>query len=128
MPEEDPFRGSRWFTLAEWQRGSSRPAKLPPLELVWRLEALRNRIGRPLPIVSGYRNPTHNRAVGGARFSRHLVGDAVDIPAGLVQVHEAVGVGFHGIGVRGGWVVHMDTRPGRLVIWDYIGKRSVTRR
>jgi zinc D-Ala-D-Ala carboxypeptidase len=93
--------------------------KDPPASLIGRLEALRCRIGRPLPIVSGYRTPTTNRAVGGAVNSRHLSGDAVDIPEGLVRMDEAVAAGFTGIGTRNGWVVHVDCRPGPLKTWTY---------
>lgn len=83
----------------------------PTPELLWRLQLLRNRIGRALPIVSGYRSPSTNRLVGGARRSRHLVGDAVDIPPGLVTVDQAIADGFSGIGHCEGWVVHLDCRP-----------------
>lgn len=37
--------------------------------------------GKPTPtltILSGYRTPRHNRRVGGASYSRHMYGDAVD--------------------------------------------------
>ncbi|AQS60252.1 hypothetical protein B0537_14920 [Desulforamulus ferrireducens] len=34
---------------------------------------------RPVIITSGYRCPAHNRAVGGARLSQHLYGNAADI-------------------------------------------------
>ena|SRR5689334_9615887 len=88
----------------------------PPDELVWRLEALRRRIGRPLPLLSWRRSPSHNRAVGGARRSWHLRGLAVDVPSGLVTVDEARAVGFRGIGTRGRWVVHLDIRPGTAVV------------
>ena len=44
------------------------------------LEPLRQRFGKPIRINSGYRCPALNRAVGGVRNSRHLTGDAADIP------------------------------------------------
>lgn len=86
---------------------------LPTQSFVSKLEDLRDRIGRPLPIVSGYRSPSTNRLVGGARRSWHLHGRAVDIPKGLVSVDQAVGAGFTGIGRCGAWVVHLDDRPRR---------------
>lgn len=43
------------------------------------LEALRVKVDKPVTITSGYRCPTHNRDVGGARASQHLVGGAVDV-------------------------------------------------
>jgi GH25 family lysozyme M1 (1,4-beta-N-acetylmuramidase) len=43
------------------------------------LEKLRHALGdRPLPILSWYRTPAHNAAVGGASQSRHMQGDAAD--------------------------------------------------
>lgn len=43
------------------------------------MEEVRSRLGdRPIRINSWYRDPVSNRAVGGARYSRHLSGDAID--------------------------------------------------
>jgi len=74
------------------------------------LESIRGRIGRPLPIVSGYRATSTNRSVGGAPRSYHLSGRAADFPQGLVDVDTAIAAGAGGIGVREGWVVHVDDR------------------
>lgn len=43
------------------------------------LQALRREVGRPMVILSAYRTPEHNRRVGGARDSRHMLGDAFDV-------------------------------------------------
>lgn len=43
------------------------------------LERLRAELGRPVRVNSGYRCPAHNRAVGGARASQHVLGCAVDL-------------------------------------------------
>lgn len=75
--------------------------------------------GRPIPIVSGYRTPDTNRAVGGAPSSRHLQGDAADIPAGLVTEIDALRAGATGIGLSGHWVTHVDVRPGAVTVWRY---------
>lgn len=90
----------------------------PDPRLVIALEKLRARSGgRPLRIVSGYRSPAHNRAVGGARKSQHLFNRAADIPAGYATLDDAVAAGFTGIGFCGNSVVHVDVRPGRRVIF-----------
>jgi len=47
--------------------------------LLQRLQRLRELVARPLIISSGYRNPQHNRRVGGAPDSLHLRGMAADI-------------------------------------------------
>lgn len=80
--------------------------------LVQALEDLRRIIGgRPIRIVSGYRCPRHNKAVGGAPRSRHVYGDGVDLPPRVATKRQAQDAGFTGIGTRGPWAVHVDTRP-----------------
>lgn len=49
------------------------------IELIIALEKLRNLIGQPIIVTSGYRCPLHNRNCGGVRHSQHLYGNAVDI-------------------------------------------------
>ncbi len=39
---------------------------------------IRNDLGGPIWVTSGYRSPTHNSQVGGVPWSRHMYGDAVD--------------------------------------------------
>jgi len=48
-------------------------------ELALNLQVLRDALGLPIHINSGYRSLTHNRAVGGAKNSQHLLGKAGDI-------------------------------------------------
>ena len=39
------------------------------------------------------------------------MGDAADIPEGYATVDQAVAAGFTGIGSKGRWAIHVDTRP-----------------
>jgi len=48
-------------------------------ELALNLQVLRDALGLPIHINSGYRSPAHNKAVGGAKNSQHLLGKAGDI-------------------------------------------------
>jgi uncharacterized protein YcbK (DUF882 family) len=92
----------------------------PTPRLLAMLERLRLLCGdRPLPIVSGYRSPSHNKAVGGARDSRHLHNDAADIPAGYATFDHAHKAGATGVGMKGPWAVHVDVRPGPEKRWAY---------
>lgn len=43
------------------------------------LQPLRDKLGKPIIITSGYRCPRLNQAVGGVKNSQHLEGKAVDI-------------------------------------------------
>lgn len=45
------------------------------------LQPLRNAWQRPIIVTSGYRSPALNKALGGARNSQHLMGQAADICA-----------------------------------------------
>ena len=73
-------------------------------------EALRERLGRPILVTSGYRCRRHNREVGGSPTSRHMAGRALDMAAGEAEQDEiaalAGAVGFSEIiaGGRRGYV------------------------
>ncbi|WP_195270178.1 D-Ala-D-Ala carboxypeptidase family metallohydrolase [Eubacterium sp. 1001713B170207_170306_E7] len=54
------------------------PAEMDP-ELLERVEALRNALGRPVIITSGVRCPARNAEVGGIDGSWHLYGHAADL-------------------------------------------------
>lgn len=108
---------SAHFDRSEFRCHHCGRIKLVPA-LVWHLEVLRSDVGRALVIVSGYRCPVHNRAVRGAKNSRHMVGDAADLVEGVVTVDEAAAAGFRGIGHRGQWATHVDLRPQRSN-WSY---------
>ena len=43
------------------------------------LQPLRDRLGKPIVINSGYRSPLLNRLIGGANGSQHVKGEAADI-------------------------------------------------
>lgn len=49
------------------------------LELSESLQVLRDEIGKPININSGYRSPGHNAIVGGVPDSQHVLGKASDI-------------------------------------------------
>jgi uncharacterized protein YcbK (DUF882 family) len=43
------------------------------------LQALRDHIGKPIRVISGYRSPKYNRRIGGAKRSQHMSAKAADI-------------------------------------------------
>lgn len=88
------------------------------------LQALRIRWGAPLIVNSGHRCVAHNKAVGGAKNSRHIF-IAADIRTTGYDLAErrqlyalATAVGFTGIG-RAKTFLHVDNRPGKLTEWFY---------
>lgn len=93
------------------------------VDLLIRLEAIRIGFGAPVHVISGYRTPEHNRKVGGAERSYHLLGAAADIkvegvsPLQVVEfVRSAFGPAYGGLGLYRSWA-HVDCRRGRA-IWD----------
>jgi len=110
-------------------------------KLVIALEDLRSSIGRPMRILSGYRCERHNREVGGASNSRHLISDAADIwvvgsslwklvrQAQCVKAFENGGIGLYppykdGDRWRGNFL-HVDTR-GHSARWGKIGDQYIS--
>lgn len=87
-------------------------------EALDKLQALRDRLGKPLIVRSAYRSPTHNRAVGGAPRSKHMDGTAFDI---AMSNHDPVAfeaaareVGFLGFGFYPrSEFIHVDLGPAR---------------
>lgn len=80
------------FTLAELTYSSTAKARgidntLPPYlmrnaqALTERLQLIRDTLGAPITISSGYRCPELNKAVGGSKTSQHLLALAADIRA-----------------------------------------------
>ena len=111
------------FTLAEFKShdGAAFPKWVIPnlKELAQQLEVLRTATGASIHINSGYRSPAHNAAVGGAKNSQHMKGEAADISvSGLSprQVREKIlGLIAKGKMKQGGiglysTFVHYDTR------------------
>lgn len=90
-------------------QASKCPRNVDPA-IVWLLERIRHDIGRALPIISGNRCDWYQRHIGGVADSQHERQRAADLPHGLVTENIARRAGVTGIGLRGGWVVHVDAR------------------
>lgn len=92
-----------------------------------KLQLLRDWMGDALIVNCGYRCAKHNKEVGGAEASFHLVGRAADIsvPVGDYSfryrlLKGALEIGFGGVEISP-WHVHVDDRPpsrGVVLIMD----------
>jgi uncharacterized protein YcbK (DUF882 family) len=124
-----------------WDEMSCHDAVETPYPVDWRddravvlatvFERIRAAAGnRPLVVLSGYRTPAHNRSVGGARNSQHVLGRALDIRAdhlaagALGDLVRRLATTCPEIGGVGQYptFVHVDIRPrgadGRVVTWE----------
>lgn len=96
------------------------------------LDPLRERWGAPITVTSGYRSPKLNAAVGGAKTSQHLLGQAADLSAGskaknkdLFNLLRASGLPFDQlIDEKGYQWVHVSYGPrNRREVLRYDGRR-----
>ncbi len=104
------------FNLSEFECKDGSHEVMLHSELLERLQALRSTLGRPLIINSGYRNESHNRAVGGHQHSYHMRGMAADIRMPGVSVQQLAAaarqMGFRGVvPYPDRNFVHVDVRP-----------------
>ena len=89
---------------------------------VTELQALRDKLGKPITITSAYRIPAWNKQVGGTRNSYHLKAQAVDIKVkGLkpydLAIWAARYTNFNGFGIADSFI-HLDLRS-RFTIFKY---------
>jgi uncharacterized protein YcbK (DUF882 family) len=116
------MRLSPHFIESEFRCPCCLDIKCHPLLIVG-LEELREKIGKPIKINSGYRCPAHNAKVGGKPTSLHLQGHAADIAVrgmtgdDLYQIAKTI-KGFAGLGV-GARFLHVDVGPGPRRTWRY---------
>ena len=70
--------------------GTSVPDELMPnlRELVKNLQIIRDYIGKPVHVISGYRTPKYIRRIGGARKSQHMKAKAADLRVKGMSSHE----------------------------------------
>lgn len=82
------------------------------------LQPLRERIGKPFTITSGYRSPELNKAVGGSKTSQHNKGQAVDFvvkgltPFEVCQIIATSGLDFDQLIYEGTWI-HVSYSKGK---------------
>lgn len=108
------------FKVKEFMCHDGSDKVLIDVELVSKLQDLRDYLGKPVTIVSGYRTDSYNKQCGGADNSYHLKGQAVDIYcSGVKSIVIALWAEFNnlgGIGVyfnRSQEFVHIDTRANK---------------
>lgn len=90
-----------------------------------RFEKLQSVFGAQLPVISGTRDAEHNAAVGGAKGSQHLGGEALDIDVSSLSekdrvrfIENASALGFTGVGVYKN-SIHLDIGNRRAWGPDY---------
>jgi len=119
-------RPGRFFTWAELTRtGTGLPnepdaghrTNLTVLVQVV-LDPLREHLGKPVRVTSGYRSPAVNTKIGGSKTSAHLTGEAVDIKVDGLDAHGIVEA-LRMVDPAGGWdqvIAYAPSRGGHVHI------------
>jgi len=94
--------------------------------LAEQLQVIRDALGKPMHIISGWRSPSYNKRIGGAKESQHQFGKAADIKVpGLApaELHSLIlklikdgKIAQGGVG-KYSTFVHYDTR-GTVARWS----------
>lgn len=114
------FAGLKYFRPDSAVDSWGDPTKISR-ELLEKLEALRESVGAPIYVTSGYRTYNEN--------SQHAFGRAVDVICPDLPLYDfyqaAERIGFSGLGVYPHWRfhsvpaggLHLDVRPGKDARW-----------
>ena len=120
----DQMHVSPSFLVRDFATHDNAPlARIAP-GLVLGLERVTQDAGR-IHVISGYRHRSYNASVGGARFGRHISGQAADIwsptRSSLDLAQRVIGAMGCNIGIGlGRNTLHVDVR-GTLATWTYPG-------
>lgn len=134
----DPIRPGYNFTWGEtfsdvYFKGRHYIRVIEPYPELWlnvekqaeQLQVLRYWCGTPIICNEWFRIPDTNAHVGGSSLSRHKTADATDLPYPKGKTRsETINfvktrTSFKGIGYISNRSIHLDTREGKLVEWNY---------
>ena len=114
---QESMKLSKNFAISEFACKDGSKVITVDYELVDLLQRLRDTLGKPIIVTSGYRTVAYNKKCGGISTSHHLTGKAADIkvtgmtPLELAKAADTMG--FRGIGVYPAFT-HVDVGPKKL--------------
>lgn len=112
----NPPYSPRYFSEAEFARCAP-PCFIDDMsdELLYKLDQIRQDVGKPLRITCAFRSMEYDKAKGRSGDSRHCRGLAVDIACSDSETRQkilksALSLGLNGIGIAKTFI-HIDIRP-----------------
>jgi len=120
---EDPFaEADDTYPNLRWAPGNDRRVNPRVLTLA---NQVAKQFGTIFTINSGFRTPARNTAASGAKFSQHMLGNAIDVGAAtytnnerLQMIAYASSIGIRGIGIYSSGNLHFDVRDGARAAWN----------
>lgn len=117
---------SKNFTKEEFECKCCNECEINP-KLVNRLQLVRDIVGVPIYINSGYRCDKHNKEIGGSSKSQHVLGNAADIRIknhSVKEMYEVCKHFFTGIGIYPEQnFIHVDLRENPTT-WVYLKSKK----
>lgn len=91
------------------------------IKLIQKLDRVREKLGSPIHVNSGYRCEKHNKEVGGKCDSQHVLGKAADVRADdMDKLYELLTEEFQAVGDgRKKGLIHIDLRSEHEYRWNY---------
>ena len=111
------------FTVREFRCRDGSDVVMIDESLVVLLQCIREHFGKPITITSSYRTAAHNKSVGGAKSSQHLLGRAADIQVAGVSVEDVAAYAESLMPDRGG-VGRYPVKAGRAAGWVHVDTRA----
>lgn len=118
LSKEGNTQIAKYFKVKEFACKDGSPVVFVDEYLVTILDILRNKLGKPIIITSGYRTPEWNEKCGGAKYSYHMRGMAADFrvdgmtPKQIANELNKIVPDECGIIVYNNWV-HFDVRTSK---------------
>lgn len=114
------------FKVKEFACKDDFPIVLIDIYLVNILQELRDYLGKPITIISGYRTDSYNKKIGGSNYSYHIVGQAIDFTCDYDMNKIAIWLENYGIKGIGLYIdknsydyIHIDSRSNKYY-WKQI--------
>ena len=108
----------KYFNKIEFVMGNENVFDKMDMDLLSRIDSLRELVGEPLRITSSFRDEDYNASVGGSKSSMHLKGRAVDLQCNNGTLRRKIVKNALDLGLSVGVAklfIHIDNRDNEIV-------------
>lgn len=108
----------KYFNRREFVMGDENVFDKMDMDLLSRIDSLRELVGEPLRVTSSFRDENYNASVGGSKKSMHLLGRAVDLSCNNGTLRRKIVKSALDLGLSVGVAklfIHIDNRDNEIV-------------